>query len=137
MSLLKRISGTGPMPNGGDGTPNGTDGLSRPGTTGGTNQITSSPTNVIPRAGTGRLPGTGEVGTAQGRPNAAVTGDNFLDLKNRVQHKLIAELDPKLDLTNTDEVRRNVEEIFNDILDHRKYRAHPRRPGAAVRGGCR
>ncbi len=118
MSLLKRISGTGPMPNGSDGTPNGTDGLSRPGTTGGTNQITSSPTNVIPRAGTGRLPGTGEVSTAQGRPNAAVTGDNFLDLKNRVQHKLIAELDPKLDLTHTDEVRRQVEDIFNDILDH-------------------
>jgi pilus assembly protein CpaF len=118
MSLLKRIGGTGPMPNSGDGTPNGTDGLSRPGTTGGTGQITSSPTNVIPRAGTSRLPGTQEVAGGSGRPNAAVVGDNFLDLKNRVQHKLIAELDPKLDLTHTDEVRRQVEDIFNDILDH-------------------
>ena len=45
------------------------------------------------------------------------TGDSFLDLKNRVQHKLIAELDPKLDLTRTDEVRRQVEEIFSEILD--------------------
>jgi pilus assembly protein CpaF len=45
------------------------------------------------------------------------TGESFLELKNRVQHKLIAELDPKLDLTRTDEVRRQVEEIFSEILD--------------------
>ena len=32
----------------------------------------------------------------------------MLDLKNRVQQKLIAELDPKLDLTKSDEVRRTV-----------------------------
>ena len=43
--------------------------------------------------------------------------DNMLDLKNRVQQRLIAELDPKLDLTKTDEVRRKVEDIFNQILE--------------------
>jgi len=40
-----------------------------------------------------------------------------MDLKSRVQNKLIAELDPKLDLAKTDEVRRQVEEIFNTILE--------------------
>jgi pilus assembly protein CpaF len=43
--------------------------------------------------------------------------DNYLDLKQRVQNKLIAELDPKLDLSRTEEVRRQVEDIFNTILD--------------------
>jgi pilus assembly protein CpaF len=72
----------------------------------------SSPTKLIP-SGTSRLtpPPGGE------RPGVATTGESFLDIKNRVQHKLIAELDPKLDLTRTDEVRRQVEDIFNQILD--------------------
>ncbi len=43
--------------------------------------------------------------------------DSYLDLKQRVQNKLIAELDPKLDLSRTEEVRRQVEDIFNTILD--------------------
>src|SRR3954471_71456 len=41
----------------------------------------------------------------------------MIDLKNRGQQRLIAELDPKLDLSKTDEVRRNVEEIFSQILE--------------------
>lgn len=39
------------------------------------------------------------------------------DLRTRVQMRLINELDPKLDLTNTAKVRQQVEEIFNSILD--------------------
>src|SRR6266550_6773722 len=117
MSLLKRIGGTGPIPSGGDGNtgvPGGTGSLPRPGAPTVSNPGTASPTNVIPRAGTGRLGATGE----PQRSSVATSGDNFTDLKNRVQHKLIAELDPKLDLTRTDEVRRQVEDIFNEILDH-------------------
>ncbi|MEO8286391.1 MAG: CpaF family protein [Chloroflexota bacterium] len=115
MSLLKRIGGTGPMPGGGEGTPlPGTGPIQRPtGGTGGLNPATASPTGVIPRA-------TGRLGTAPAdgnRPGVATSGDNFLELKNRVQHKLIAELDPKLDLTRTDEVRKQVEDIFSEILD--------------------
>jgi pilus assembly protein CpaF len=34
-----------------------------------------------------------------------------------VQHKLISELEPKMDLSKTEEVRRQVEEIFNSILE--------------------
>src|SRR4051812_49913973 len=110
MSLLKRIGGTGPMPNGQEGI-NGSGPLPNQPAPTGTNPGTASPSSVLPRA-TGRLAAPPE----QNR-GVQTSGDNFLDLKNRVQHKLIAELDPKLDLTRTDEVRRQVEEIFNEILD--------------------
>ncbi|MCL5961228.1 MAG: CpaF family protein [Chloroflexi bacterium] len=40
------------------------------------------------------------------------------DVKTSVQNKLIAELDPKMDLSNTAQVRRSIEELFNIILEH-------------------
>lgn len=43
--------------------------------------------------------------------------DTFAEIKMRVQSKLISELDPNLDLSNTARVRRQVEEVFNSILD--------------------
>ncbi|HEX8221608.1 MAG TPA: CpaF family protein [Chloroflexia bacterium] len=73
----------------------------------------SNPSSVLPRP-TGRLGAPNEVPSNN---RQATTGNEFQDLKNRVQQKLIAELDPKLDLSKTDEVRRQVEEIFNEILD--------------------
>jgi pilus assembly protein CpaF len=105
MSLLKRIGTTGPIPGNG-ATPQGNGG------SGGLSQ--QSPTNVLPRPTTNRLGGQGTEGQRQ---QALTSNAEFVDLKNRVQQKLIAELDPKLDLTKTDEVRRNVEEIFSEILD--------------------
>jgi pilus assembly protein CpaF len=42
--------------------------------------------------------------------------DAYMDLKTRVQNRLIAELDPTMDVTKTDEVRRTIEEMFNNIL---------------------
>ncbi|MEP7188869.1 MAG: CpaF family protein [Roseiflexaceae bacterium] len=42
---------------------------------------------------------------------------NFVDIRSRVQNKLIGELDPKLDLSNAAKVRQQVEDIFNTILD--------------------
>jgi len=39
------------------------------------------------------------------------------DLKGRVQNRLISELDPKMDLTDTVQVRRVIEELFNSILE--------------------
>ncbi|RLC90856.1 MAG: CpaF family protein [Chloroflexi bacterium] len=42
--------------------------------------------------------------------------DAYLDLKARIQNKLIADLDPTMDVTKTDEVRRTIEEMYNDIL---------------------
>jgi pilus assembly protein CpaF len=42
--------------------------------------------------------------------------DAYLDLKGRIQHKLIAELDPSMDVTQTGEVRSTIEEMFETIL---------------------
>ena len=38
------------------------------------------------------------------------------DLRSRVQNKLISELDPKMDLSDTTAVRRTIEELYNSVL---------------------
>jgi pilus assembly protein CpaF len=43
--------------------------------------------------------------------------DSFNELKTRVQNRLIAELDPRMDLSNAEEVRRTVEETFTSVLE--------------------
>ncbi|MCK4831366.1 MAG: CpaF family protein [Anaerolineales bacterium] len=42
--------------------------------------------------------------------------DAYRDLKRRIQEKLIAELDPAMDITQTGEVRATIEEMFETIL---------------------
>src|SRR5688500_15454381 len=54
---------------------------------------------------------------AAARPRAAGKSDGFNELKARVQNRLIAELDPRMDLGNAEEVRRTVEETFASVLD--------------------
>ena len=41
---------------------------------------------------------------------------SYLDLKNRVQNKLLNELDQSMDVSRKDEIRRQIEELFNAIL---------------------
>jgi len=50
------------------------------------------------------------------RAPAAPARDTFQDLKSRIHNKLIAELDPKMDVTKTDEVRRTIEEMYDALL---------------------
>jgi pilus assembly protein CpaF len=50
------------------------------------------------------------------RQPASPARDAYLDLKTRIQNKLIADLDPTMDVTKTDEVRRTIKEMFNSIL---------------------
>jgi pilus assembly protein CpaF len=50
------------------------------------------------------------------RQPAAAKRDAYLDLKTRVQNRLIAELDPSMDVSKTDEVRGNIEELFDSVL---------------------
>ncbi len=53
----------------------------------------------------------------QQRPGAAGKGNNYLDLKTRVQNKLLSELDHQsMDVTRKNEVRTHIEELFNAIL---------------------
>jgi pilus assembly protein CpaF len=53
------------------------------------------------------------------RVNAPITSPqagSYFDLKTRVQNKLLSELDPSMDVTRTDEVRRTIQELFEQIL---------------------
>lgn len=49
-------------------------------------------------------------------PPTAPQAGTYFDLKTRVQNKLLAELDPSMDITKTDEVRRTILELFEQIL---------------------
>jgi pilus assembly protein CpaF len=51
--------------------------------------------------------------------NAPITSPQagtYFDLKTRVQNKLLSELDPTMDITRTDEVRRTIQDLFEQIL---------------------
>jgi len=53
------------------------------------------------------------------RTNAPITSPqagSYFDLKTRVQNKLLAELDPSMDITRTDDVKRTIQELFEQIL---------------------
>ncbi|HVM11575.1 MAG TPA: CpaF family protein, partial [Actinomycetota bacterium] len=45
------------------------------------------------------------------------TRESFRDVKFRIQNRVIQDLDPKLDLSNQVEVRRQIEELFGKIAD--------------------
>jgi pilus assembly protein CpaF len=49
-------------------------------------------------------------------PTAGTQTGSYLDLKTRVQNRLLAELDPSIDVTKTDEVRRTIQDLFEQIL---------------------
>jgi len=49
-------------------------------------------------------------------PPAPRGGDTFINLKTNVQNKLLAELDPSMDISQTAEVRKTIEELFETIL---------------------
>lgn len=42
--------------------------------------------------------------------------EGYADLKTRIQNKLLSELDPSLDISRKDEIRRQIQELFNNIL---------------------
>jgi len=50
------------------------------------------------------------------KPTVAPARDAYLDLKSRIQDRLLAELDPTMDISHTDEVRRTIEEMYDTIL---------------------
>ena len=47
---------------------------------------------------------------------SAGSRDAYQDLKTRIQNKLISELDPGMDISQTGEVRSTIEEMFESIL---------------------
>ncbi len=98
MSLLKRIESA------------------RPGGTG-----PSLPTTPAgpPAGGPGSGPAASPPSTApaQRLMSSAPVRESFRDVKFRIQSRVIQDLDPKLDLSNQVEVRRQIEEIFGKVID--------------------
>ncbi len=97
MSLLKRIESARPG-SAPEGAPAGAPGSNLPAPAGG-------PPATPPSAGTARL------------QTSAPVRESFRDVKFRIQSRVIQDLDPKLDLSNQVEVRRQIEEIFGRVID--------------------
>src|SRR2546427_12887957 len=95
MSLLKRIESA--RPGSGPASPG------VPVAVGGPGQ--APPAGGPPTAPAARLMTTGPV------------RESFRDVKFRIQNRVIQDLDPKLDLSNQVEVRRQIEEIFGKVID--------------------
>jgi pilus assembly protein CpaF len=112
MSLLKRIERARPAAEGQatpavpavPATPDAEGGAAPP----------SPPTAGTPPPATPVAPATGVTSRFSG---AMPARESFREAKFRVQNRLINELDPKLDLTNQVEVRRQIEELFGKIAD--------------------
>lgn len=98
--------------------------LRRLGSTGETGPLGSDPT---PSPADGKTEGGGQVGSPQlaqtlKRPSLRGTAtptpdDAFHQLKSRVQNRVIAELDPRMDLSDAERVRRTLEETFLSVLE--------------------
>jgi pilus assembly protein CpaF len=98
MSLLKRIESAKPGPVGVPPAPGGAPAPADPGVPG------------VPGGGPALQPVQRLLPTAPAR-------ESFRDVKFRIQSRVISDLDPKLDLANQVEVRRQIEEIFSKVVD--------------------
>jgi pilus assembly protein CpaF len=49
-------------------------------------------------------------------PGVSAQRDTYIDLKTRVQNRLLAELDPSMDITKVNEVRTTIQELFEQVL---------------------
>lgn len=53
-------------------------------------------------------------------PGVNAQRDTYFDLKTRVQNRLLSELDPSMDVSQVGEVRRTIQELFEQILAEEK-----------------
>ncbi len=56
----------------------------------------------------------------QRRSVAAPARDAYVDLKTRVQNRLIADLDPAMDVSRTEEVRQTIRQMYESILEEER-----------------
>src|SRR5258706_1010553 len=70
--------------------------------------------DVVPPTGSG---GVAAPPTSPRLMTQAPSRESFRDVKFRIQNRVIEDLDPKLDLSNQVEVRRQIEEIFGKVID--------------------
>jgi pilus assembly protein CpaF len=116
MSLLKRIERARPAAEG-QATPAVPAAPAAPALTpeGGAEQPPGPPVAETPPPPA--PPASTTAGVASRFSAAMPARESFREAKFRVQNRLINELDPKLDLTNQVEVRRQIEELFGKIAD--------------------
>jgi pilus assembly protein CpaF len=106
MSLLKRIEK-------GSGGSQGGSGGSEPPQRGGS----GAPPEDESRLAAMRTRNAAVAGRGEGSNMPGARSNNaYLDLKTRIQNRLLAELDPSMDLSRKNEVRAHIEELFNAIL---------------------
>src|SRR3989337_318962 len=72
---------------------------------------------VAPGAPAAGGPGGSLPATPSRMLSQAPVRESFRDVKFRIQNRVIQDLDPKLDLSNQVEVRRQIEEIFGRVID--------------------
>src|SRR5438552_19156571 len=99
MSLLKRIESARP----GTGAHGGSGSVPAP--------VAGGPSTPT---GAGSPPAPAQ---AQRLMSQAPVRESFRDVKFRIQSRVISDLDPKLDLSNQVDVRRQIEEIFGKVID--------------------
>src|SRR5512147_712667 len=49
-------------------------------------------------------------------PGVSSQRDTYIDLKTRVQNRLLSELDPSMDISKVGEVRNTIQELFEQVL---------------------
>ena len=107
MSLLKRIERARPA----------AEGQAQDAGTPATPAPPSAPRPATPPGSTSLAPASAAQPSNRPFLGAMPARESFREAKFRVQNRLINELDPKLDLTNQVEVRRQIEELFGKVAD--------------------
>lgn len=83
-------------------------------------QVGSTPPSQPSGAGAGQGGDSSRLSSLQARrvsaPITSPQAGSYFDLKTRVQNKLLAELDPSMDITHTDDVRGTIQSLFEQIL---------------------
>ncbi len=73
-----------------------------------------------PSGGSSTKSSSSRLGSLQSRranaPDTTPQSGTYYDLKTRVQNKLLAEIDPSTDISQKEEVRRSIQDLFEQIL---------------------
>lgn len=72
--------------------------------------------NQVPERSSAESSKLQELRVKRTSPAGGSSRDAYIDLKNRIQERLIAELDPSMDITQTTEVRGTIREMFEGML---------------------
>jgi len=77
-----------------------------------------TPSNNSPKKGAKNSQAAPPVSTRRvSAPPTSASSDTFTDLKNRVQNKLLSTLDPTMDVRQVAEVKKTIQELFEQILN--------------------